>query len=107
MRLGKKWGRTSGARALDASKPAWPISGEVDGRSDAGRIETGTRISTMDLGISGKKAIVCAASKGLGRGCAESLAREGVDVTICARSEGPLNETAEAIRAAGQKHRPG
>ena len=40
----------------------------------------------MDLGISGKKAIVCAASKGLGKGCAESLAREGVDVTICART---------------------
>jgi 3-oxoacyl-[acyl-carrier protein] reductase len=55
----------------------------------------------MDLGIAGKKAIVCAASKGLGRGCAESLAREGVDVTICARSEGPLNETAEAIRSLG------
>ena len=55
----------------------------------------------MDLGIAGKKAIVCAASKGLGRGCAESLAREGVDVTICARSEGPLNETAEAIRKLG------
>jgi 3-oxoacyl-[acyl-carrier protein] reductase len=55
----------------------------------------------MELGIAGKKAIVCAASKGLGRGCAESLAREGVDVTICARSEGPLNETAEAIRALG------
>jgi 3-oxoacyl-[acyl-carrier protein] reductase len=55
----------------------------------------------MDLGIAGKKAIVCAASKGLGRGCAESLAREGVDVTICARTEGPLQETAEAIRALG------
>ena len=40
----------------------------------------------MDLGIKGKKAIVCAASKGLGRGCAESLAKEGVDVTICART---------------------
>jgi 3-oxoacyl-[acyl-carrier protein] reductase len=55
----------------------------------------------MDLGIAGKKAIVCAASKGLGRGCAESLAREGVDVTICARSEGPLEATAESIRALG------
>ncbi len=51
----------------------------------------------MDLGISGKKGLVCAASKGLGRACALSLAREGVDVTIVARSEGPLNETAEAI----------
>ena len=36
----------------------------------------------MDLGIKGKKAIVCASSKGLGKGCAMSLAREGVDMTI-------------------------
>ena len=39
----------------------------------------------MDFGIKGKKAIICAASKGLGKGCAQALAREGVDVTICAR----------------------
>ena len=39
----------------------------------------------MDLGIRGKKAIVCAASKGLGRACAISLAREGVDLVITAR----------------------
>ncbi len=41
----------------------------------------------MDLGIAGRRALVCAASKGLGRGCAEALAREGVDVTILARTE--------------------
>ena len=52
----------------------------------------------MDLGIAGKKALVCAASKGLGRGCAFSLAREGVDVTILARTPGPLEATAEEIR---------
>ena len=39
----------------------------------------------MDLGIEGKSALVCAASKGLGKGCATSLAREGVNVTIVAR----------------------
>ncbi|MBT3306121.1 MAG: SDR family oxidoreductase [Alphaproteobacteria bacterium] len=55
----------------------------------------------MDLGITGKKAIVCAASKGLGKGCAESLAREGVDVTICARTPETLEATAEEIRAFG------
>ena len=55
----------------------------------------------MDLGIAGKKAIVCAASKGLGRGCAEALVREGVNVTICARTAETLEETAEAIRAQG------
>ena len=55
----------------------------------------------MDLGIWGKKAIVCAASKGLGKACAISLAREGVDVAICARTPGPLEATAEEIRALG------
>ncbi|NQV85297.1 MAG: SDR family oxidoreductase [Rhodospirillales bacterium] len=55
----------------------------------------------MDLGITGKKAIVCAASKGLGKGCAESLAREGVDVTICARTPEALEATAAEIRAFG------
>jgi 3-oxoacyl-[acyl-carrier protein] reductase len=54
----------------------------------------------MDLGIRGKRAIVCAASQGLGRACAESLAREGCDLTINARTPGPLEEAAEAIRHA-------
>jgi 3-oxoacyl-[acyl-carrier protein] reductase len=53
----------------------------------------------MDLGLHGKSAIVCAASKGLGRACAESLAREGVQLTICARSDGPLQATAGELRA--------
>ena len=54
----------------------------------------------MDLGIRGKRAIVCAASKGLGRGCAEALAAEGVDLVINARGEEALESTAEAIRSA-------
>ncbi|HUI18529.1 MAG TPA: SDR family oxidoreductase [Alphaproteobacteria bacterium] len=53
----------------------------------------------MDLGIAGKKAIVCAASKGLGRACAFSLAREGVEVTIAARTKDVLEATAADIRA--------
>ena len=53
----------------------------------------------MDLGIKGKTAIVCAASKGLGRGCAEALAEAGVDLVINARSEGPLQQAAEEIAA--------
>ena len=55
----------------------------------------------MDLGIRGKTAIVCAASKGLGFGCAEALAMAGVDLVINARSEGPLDAAAEALRAHG------
>ena len=54
----------------------------------------------MDLGIKGKWAIVCASSKGLGRGCAEALAGEGVNLVLNARTEAPLLETAAAIRAA-------
>jgi 3-oxoacyl-[acyl-carrier protein] reductase len=54
----------------------------------------------MDLGIEGRKALVCAASKGLGRGCAMALAREGVAVTIVARMPSSLAAAAEDIRAA-------
>ena len=55
----------------------------------------------MDLGIRGRKAIVCAASKGLGRGCAEALAREGVDLTICARTREAVEATAADLRKMG------
>ncbi|MFN2459202.1 MAG: SDR family oxidoreductase [Candidatus Velthaea sp.] len=54
----------------------------------------------MDLGIAGKRALVCAASKGLGRGCAEALAREGVAVTIVARNPEALERAAREIEAA-------
>jgi len=54
----------------------------------------------MDLGIRGRKAIVCAGSKGLGKGCAMALAREGVEVTIVARTQATLDKTADDIRAA-------
>jgi len=52
----------------------------------------------MDLGIRGKHALVCGASKGLGRGCAEALAAEGVNLTLVARGADALNATAEEIR---------
>jgi len=53
----------------------------------------------LNYGIEGKRALVCAASKGLGRGCAEALAREGADVTILARTESVVAKTAEEIGA--------
>jgi 3-oxoacyl-[acyl-carrier protein] reductase len=53
----------------------------------------------VDLGLEGKSALVCAASKGLGRGCAEALAREGVAVTICARTADAVRQAATAIGA--------
>jgi len=54
----------------------------------------------MDLGIRGKAALVCGASKGLGRGCASSLAREGCRVTLVARERKTLENTANEIRVA-------
>ncbi|PKP84930.1 MAG: short-chain dehydrogenase [Alphaproteobacteria bacterium HGW-Alphaproteobacteria-2] len=54
----------------------------------------------MDLGIAGRRAIVCASSKGLGRGCAEALAAAGVDVAINGRDPVALAETARAIAGA-------
>jgi 3-oxoacyl-[acyl-carrier protein] reductase len=54
----------------------------------------------MDLGIRGKTALVCAASKGLGKGCARSLAREGVNLVITARGKEALEQTASEIRKA-------
>ena len=54
----------------------------------------------MDMGISGRTALVCAASKGLGKGCAMALAREGVHVVITARGREALEATAAEIRAA-------
>ncbi|MGE3918616.1 MAG: SDR family oxidoreductase [Hyphomicrobiaceae bacterium] len=52
----------------------------------------------MDLGIAGRTAIVCAASKGLGRACAMQLAKEGVNVVISARTKADIEATADQIR---------
>jgi len=61
----------------------------------------------MDFGIAGRRAIVCASSRGLGRGCAMALAAEGVEVVINGRDEAALARTAEEIRqATGAKVTP-
>jgi 3-oxoacyl-[acyl-carrier protein] reductase len=57
----------------------------------------------MDLGIDGKWALVCAASKGLGKGCAAALVREGVNVVITARGDEALQATAVELRALNPK----
>ncbi|MBI2727032.1 MAG: SDR family oxidoreductase [Polaromonas sp.] len=53
----------------------------------------------MDLGIAGKWALVCGASKGLGLGCAQALVREGVNVVMVARGADALRASAEALAA--------
>lgn len=60
----------------------------------------------MDLGIAGKKALVCGASSGLGYACAHALVSEGVDVWVVARTQGPLQEAVARLQAlnAGQAH---
>lgn len=54
----------------------------------------------MDLGLKGRKAIVCASSRGLGRGCAMALARAGVDIVVNGRDEAHLARTAKEIEEA-------
>lgn len=51
----------------------------------------------MDLGLKGKTALVCAASRGLGRACAHALAREGVAVTVVARTKADIEAAAQEI----------
>ena len=57
----------------------------------------------MDLGLSGKKAIVTGGTRGIGRAIATLLAQEGCDVAICARNRGPVDETVAALTRAGVK----
>src|ERR1700749_455943 len=57
----------------------------------------------MDLGIRGRKALLSGASRGLGKAAALALARDGVDITILARTQDTLERPAEEIRALGVK----
>ncbi|TKV69374.1 SDR family oxidoreductase [Marinobacter panjinensis] len=57
----------------------------------------------MEMGLKGKNAVVTGGSKGIGRSIALALAAEGVNVAICARSEGPLDYTLKEIEALGVK----
>lgn len=57
----------------------------------------------MDLGLTGRRALVAAASRGLGRAVAEELAAEGAHLTICARGEAALREAAADLEAAGAR----
>src|SRR5512139_3933666 len=76
-----------------SDRRAWPGAG---GRYSRERATSGE--GTMDLGIKGRWALVCAASKGLGRGCALALAGEGVNLVITARGEEALQATAAELR---------
>ena len=57
----------------------------------------------MDLQLKGKKAVVLGGTRGIGRAIAETLAREGADVAICARNAGQIEEAVGALRKMGVK----
>src|SRR5437764_579798 len=63
----------------------------------------GRYFSSMDLGLRDKRALVTAASKGLGRGAAEALTAEGARVFISSRNEDSLRQTAQEMAAAGYR----
>lgn len=58
----------------------------------------------MDLGIKGRTALVCGASKGLGFACAQALGNEGVNLVIVARTASTLNTAAQALKDSAQHH---
>src|SRR4051812_49518679 len=61
----------------------------------------------MDLGIAGRKAIVCASSRGLGRACAQRLAEAGCEVVVNGRDKAKVEATtAEIAKATGAKVTP-
>src|ERR671911_2341576 len=64
------------------------------------RLPAGSQLRSrpMDLGIRGKKAIVCASSRGLGKGCAKALAEAGCDLVVNGRDAATLTNTAAEIR---------
>src|SRR4029079_9383185 len=102
------WWRASSPSG--ASSPRKPISAssrhDANGFGDA--VVHITRMkSHMDLGIAGRKAIVCASSRGLGRACAQALAAAGCDVVINGLDAARLEETAAELRkATGAKVTP-
>ena len=85
----------------ERARPGRALRAAADGRRRAGDRRRASRFPqerlNMDIGIRGKTALVCAASKGLGKGCALSLAREGVNLVITARGKEALEATAAEI----------
>src|SRR2546430_9691532 len=76
----------------------WSSPGSFSSRSGHAHEHFQALGKIMDLGIRGKTALVCAASKGLGKGCAASLAAEGVNLVITARGREALEATAAELR---------
>src|SRR3954468_10335637 len=85
---------------MRGSSPAPDLIRRRAWRVDSQQAET----DRMDLQLKGKTALVTGGSEGIGKGIARALAREGVDVAICARRKGPLEATAaEIAKETGRK----
>ena len=85
---------TSQAKTQARKRPTPPTPPSANQRADK-------RSSEMDLDLQGKKALITAASRGIGLCIAQALADEGVDVAICARSEGGLETAKKDIEGRG------
>ena len=85
-------------RGLDVASGAAPAPTARAGTAFAGGKGNG---KGMDLGLSGKKALITAASRGIGLAIARQLADEGCDVAICARSAGALESAAKELEQRG------
>src|SRR6185437_16256672 len=89
-------------RPLSLERPGWRYHSRHS-VSNASRRHSPTiewRVS-MDLELKGRKAIVTGATQGIGLRIAQTLADEGVDVAICARTAGNVQATVEALRKKG------
>src|SRR5262249_20481071 len=91
----------------EEARPIQPLTrGVAIGTTDARQTINTTEDLGMDLGIAGRKAIVCASSRGLGFACAKALAEAGCDVVINGRNEAQLGAAAAELKKAGAKVTP-
>lgn len=90
-------------KSKPSSRPYVRVKGPKNQPPKLGKGKGGSRSKEMDLGLSGRKAIVTAASKGIGLAIAQTLADEGADVAICARSEDGLETAKKDLEARGVK----
>src|SRR6185369_7528764 len=92
----RRAGASRPARRVAVAERRRRAAAHADGRSRLGTLALTEH--TMDLGLEGRKAIVCASSRGLGKACALALAREGVAVVVNGRNAEVLTSTAATIR---------
>jgi NAD(P)-dependent dehydrogenase (short-subunit alcohol dehydrogenase family) len=95
-------GSSSRSIAAGAKRTLEPPKLKTTSRRQSGATAT-EGSSEMDLGLNGKKALITAASRGIGLSIAQELANAGVDVAICARSEGGLESAKKDLEARGVK----